>query len=100
MVIVEELRDYVGASVSDDAFLGTVLLTAQDMVWAYVGDSTVPDTVLDLAVMQVASELFHRRNAPNGVAQFAALDGTPVRVARDPMTSTYPLLNKFVLGGV
>jgi hypothetical protein len=48
----------------------------------------------------VASELFHRRNAPNGIAQFASMDGTAMRVSRDPLTSTYPLLNRYVLGGV
>jgi hypothetical protein len=39
-----------------------------------------------------ASELFHRRSAPNGVAQFASFDGSPIRVAKDPMNAVYPLL--------
>jgi len=56
---------------------------------------------LDNAYLQVGSELFHRRNAPSGIAQFSSLDGTsPVRVAKDPMTSVYPLLNRWVVNGV
>jgi len=30
------------------------------------------------------------------VAQFASLDGTPVRVAKDPMGAVYPLLLPYV----
>ena len=59
----------------------------------------IPAGVKRRACLEVASELYHRRNAPNGVAQFAALDGAPVRVARDPMLGAYPILNRFVPGG-
>jgi len=34
------------------------------------------------------------------VAQFASMDGTPVRVARDPMIAVYPLLQPYVGYGV
>ena len=55
--------------------------------------------VQERAVLEVGSELFHRRNAPNGVAQFAALDGAPIRVARDPMVAARPLLSPYLGGG-
>lgn len=99
-VTVEELREYIGASVSDDEFLGECLTAAVALVEAYTGGVDVPVAIEDLAYKQVASELFNRRNAPNGIAQFSTFDGSPIRVARDPMTSTYPLLNAWVVGGV
>lgn len=100
MVTVDDLKDYVGASVSDTDFLTKCLGTAQNLVDAYVGSNLIPDEVLDNAYLQVGSEIYNRRSAPSGIAQFAAFDGAPVRVARDPMTSTYPILNRFMVGGV
>ncbi len=102
MVTVEDLRAYVNASASDTDFLDECLTAATALVNAYTDgvSEEIPATIYDIAYTQVASELFHRRNAPNGVTQYAAFDGTPVRAARDPMTSTYPILNKFVLSGV
>jgi len=100
MATVEEVRNYVGASSSDNQFITTCLDTAVSLVEAYVGITEVPSNVLDVAYIQVASELYHRRNAPNGIAQFAAMDGSAMRVSRDPLTSTYPLLNRYVTGGV
>jgi len=52
--------------------------------------------VLERAYLEVGSELFHRRSAPNGVMQFTTLDGSAIRVARDPMVGAYPLLKRFV----
>lgn len=100
MVTVDDLRSFVGASVSDNDFLQTCLDTATSLVESYVGASDVPTNVLDTAYLQVSSELFHRRNAPSGISQFASMDGAPMRVARDPMASTYPMLQRFILGGV
>ena len=100
MVTVEDLREFVGASVSDTDFVQICLNTAVSLVESYVGASDVPTDVLDNCYLQVGSELFHRRNAPSGISQFASFDGTAMRVARDPMTSTYPILNRYVLGGV
>lgn len=100
MATVDDLRGYVGASVSDNAFLQDCLDTATALVDAYVGSNLIPDAVLENAYLQVGSEIYNRRSAPSGIAQFAAFDGAPVRVARDPMTSTYPMLNLFMVGAV
>ena len=100
MIEVDDLRVFVGASTSDTDFLTICLNSAVDLVEAYVGDNDVPSNVLDDAYLQVGSELYHRRNAPNGISQFAAFDGSALRIARDPMSSTYPLLNRYVTGGV
>lgn len=99
MTSAADLQAYVNANSSDEAFVTTCLAEATALVQAYVGTAVVPPVVLDRAVLEVGSELFHRRQAPSGVAQFAALDGAPIRVARDPMVGAYPLLARYVGGG-
>lgn len=58
--------------------------------------------VLDRATREVCSDLFARRNAPNGIInqQFAGADGPisgPARIHRDPLTPAYPLLGKWAV---
>lgn len=95
----DDLASYVGTS-SDD-FVKSCATTAKAMVDGHIGDhdDDVPDQIRDRAVLEVGSELYHRRNAPNGVAQFATLDAAPIRVARDPMVAARPLLAPFLAGG-
>lgn len=102
MVTVDDLKAYVGASNTDTDFLTTCLATAFDLVDSYIGSASanVPESVLDNAHLQVGSEMYHRRSAPSGITQFASFDGSAMRVARDPMASTYPMLQRYVLGGV
>lgn len=96
-----DLTAYVGAPPSDDAFVGACWVTAVELVTRYVGGATVPGEITDRATLEVGSELFHRRQAPNGIAQFASPDGgAAVRVARDPMVAAYPLLAPYVGLGV
>lgn len=106
MITTDDLRTYVGASPTDDAFIGACLVTATSLIAAHCGvevvggivaGSTVPEPVLDRATLEVGSELFHRRQAPNGIAQFASPDGGQgVRVARDPMVAARPILAPFL----
>lgn len=95
-----DLQAYVNASSTADlAFVATVLSEALELVAAFVGDAVVPEAVRDRAVLEVGSELYHRRQAPNGIVQAAGLDVAPIRVARDPMVAAYPLLRPYVGGG-
>jgi hypothetical protein len=102
MTTIDDLLDYTGAQESDRDYLEKCLAQAMMLVNAYcVRTPDIPEEILDGAYLQVASELFHRRSAPSGIAQFSSLDGTtPVRVAKDAMTSVYPLLNRWVVNGV
>jgi len=102
MTTPDDLLNFVGGNQSDRDFVEKCLAQAQMLVNAYcIRTPEVPEEILDNAYLQVGSELFHRRNAPSGIAQFSSLDGTsPVRVAKDPMTSVYPLLNRWVVNGV
>lgn len=93
----DELKAYVGASHVDDDFVDSCWHEAIALVDKFVGSATVNADVLNRAYLECGSELFHRRSAPNGVAQFATLDGgSAVRVARDPMVAAYPILAPWV----
>ncbi len=99
-VSLSDLQAYIGTEESGD-FIQSCLDSGTALVENYVGDiETVPATIMDQGVLICASELFHRRSAPNGIAQFASMDGSPVRVAKDPMGAVYPLLLPYVGWGV
>jgi predicted Zn-dependent peptidase len=95
-----DLQAYVGASTSDISYVTDCFDEATALVIQFVGKSYVPKSIVDRAVLEVGSELYHRRSAPNGIAQFGALDGAPIRVARDPMVGAYPLLQRYMTVGI
>lgn len=93
----DALKAFVGAhGNADDEFLDACWHEAEALVDNFVGGATVPATVLTRAYIETGSELYHRRQAPNGIAQYATLEGAPVRIARDPMNGTYPILRPFL----
>lgn len=94
----QSLMSYVGTD--DETRAQETYAVAEAMVDQYIGNQIVPEVARDRATLEVASELFHRQNAPHGVAQFASYDGSPVRVARDPMVSAYPILNRWMVVGL
>lgn len=105
-----DLKDFVKASNADDALVqscfeqAVALVTRVNKAWdstakTYVA-SAAPVAVVDRATLAVGAELFNQRNTKNGIAQFAALDEQPVRVARDPMVAAYPLLAPWVVFGL
>lgn len=97
----EDLSQYVGANADDSAFVASCWARADALVTQYIGSAVVPSAILDGAKLDVGSELYHRRNAPSGIAQFAVAGAeSPVRLARDPMTSVYPVLARWVGAGV
>lgn len=67
--------------------------------WPPFPDDNYEWLVLIRAELEVGAELYHRKNTKNAVAQFASPDGSPVRIARDPMVAAYPLLRQLVGGG-
>lgn len=99
-VSLAQLQSYIGTEESGD-FITGCLNSAKSLVENYIGTvTTVPTHIEDQAVLIAASELFHRRSAPNGIAQFASMDGQPIRMGRDPLSAVYPLLLPFVQHGV
>jgi hypothetical protein len=101
MAVYDGLKAYVGAPDSDNDFVSDCWTQAHTLVDLFCGTTVVPAYVLTRAKIECGSELYHRRSAPNGIAQFATLDGgSAVRVARDPMVGAYPLLMPYVGMGI
>lgn len=105
-----DLAGYLG--VKSDLFeIGNALNTGIELVDGYLaGFSTmvdgqpvpvvVPETVVDRAVLEVAAELFHRKQTKNGISQFATVDTpSPMRIARDPLVAARPLLAPYLTRG-
>jgi hypothetical protein len=103
VVTLAQAKQYVdkdGKTGKDDDYIQECLDEATALVEAFIGSATVPDVAKDRAVLETLSELYHRRNAPNGLSQFAGYDGQAVRVARDPMVGAYPILGRFMVIGL
>ena len=99
-VTLEEFQAYVGTDETGD-FIESCLSAGNAHVGRFIGTVvTVPDEIHRQAIMLCASELFHRRSAPMGIAQFATNEGAPARIARDPMIAVYPLLMPYTGFGV
>lgn len=96
-ITVVEFRAYVGTD-EDSTFIDDCLAAGLAMVERFIGTvTTVPASVKDQATLMASSELYHRRSAPNGISQFATMDGAaPIRVARDPLTAITPILLPYV----
>ncbi len=97
----ERLEAYVTAGASfttadDGDYITACVMEAMELVDHEIGTAPVPDPVVDRAVIEVGSELYNRRSAPNGISQFASPDGGAVRIARDPMVGARPLLAPFL----
>lgn len=92
-----DLKAYVNANETDpQEFVDDCWAQAEYLVDSHIGTATVPDEIRHRACLEVGSELYHRKNAPNGIAQFATFDNSAVRVARDPMVGAYPILAPYV----
>lgn len=98
----DALKSYVGAhGNADDDFIDACYHEAVALVTSYVAGATVPAEVLNRAYLECGSELYHRRSAPNGISQFASMDGGQVmRVARDPLIGVYPITRPYVGFGI
>ena len=97
--LLERAIEYVNSEARDDE-LAHALEEAIVLVMHYIGGVEVPDTIRDRAILEAGSELYHRRNAPSGISQFATPDGAPVRVARDPLVGVYPILRPYIGLGI
>ncbi len=101
--LVQQLNAYVksgahSVSDADEAFIEACLGEAVALVDNRCGAAldTVPEAALHRAYIEVGSELYNRRAAPSGISQFAAADGSAIRIARDPMVGAEPILRPFL----
>ena len=98
-ITVANFAAYLGTDDVGD-FVQSCLTAGHALVDRYQGDVVIPTQIHVQAVFIASSEFFHRRNSPQGVTQFAAMDGAPIRAAKDPMNAVYPLLQPYVSYGV
>lgn len=91
------LSRYVGDVPLTD-YLKECVSVAWLSVMHFVGAAVVPRYILDRAVLEVAAELYHRKNAPNGIKSYAdTFDGaSAIRVARDALVAARPLLTPYM----
>lgn len=97
------LAAYVGASQNpaDLRLLEASLTQAEALVHHKIGQVTdVPAEVQELAIREVAADLYHRRRVRNGVATFTGDDLTPIHVTRDPMRAAADILAPFLGVGI
>lgn len=104
--LANRLKQYVsGGSGSvpgaEDAFIEACIAEAAALVDHLVGTSValVPTEVLHRAYVETGAELFHRKAAPQGITQFASVDGAAIRTRRDPLEAVRPMLTPFLPGG-
>jgi hypothetical protein len=95
IISVENFKEYLGTD-EDSDFISSCLTAGHALVDRYQGKANVPTQVHIQAVFIASSEFFHRRQSPQGVTQFAAMDGNPVRAAKDPLNAVYPLINAYL----
>ena len=93
-----ELQEFVGASSNELAFVTSCWNEAHALVDNFCGAAitNVPAVIVKRAKLNCGSELFHQRSAPQGISQFAAADGSVIRVARDPMVAAVKILQPFL----
>lgn len=95
--LASALERYVGDVPRTD-YLKECISVAWLSVNHFVGTAVIPPYILDRAVLEVAAELYHRKNAPNGIKSYAdAFDGaSAIRVARDALVAARPLLTPYM----
>lgn len=78
------------------------LATARVMVDRVIAswDAQVPDEPRDQAVIEVASDLYFRRTARNGVMSVTDSELQPFRINRDPLASARPILRPWLPAGM
>jgi hypothetical protein len=92
---IDDFLEYVNGT--DRKLAADCYYTAEALVSAFVRAIDVPRHPLEQAIRECASELWHRRNAPNGIQGFSTPDGeSPVRIARDPMIAARAILKPFL----
>lgn len=89
--MIEQVKAYIGTTEDVDVFIDVATLQITRLV-----ADRAPEPIFNQAVVELSSELFHRKSAPNGIAQFNTFDGSAIRVARDPMTIVYPMLRPYM----
>lgn len=97
--ITDELTREVAKSLEPTADdlrdIATTAERATALIETYIGQTVIPQTVLSLAGLEVARELWTHRDAPAGIYTGFG-DTAPVRLARDPLRGAYAILAPYL----
>jgi hypothetical protein len=98
--LTAQLREYVTPDARhvavDDVFVTACAREALALVGQLIGANVLPAAIRTRAIIEAGSELFHKRQAPNGISQYADPAGTPMRIARDPLNVARVILAPFL----
>jgi len=96
--LVAALTEYVNAedTGAPDSYVTECAAEASSLIANFVGKAKMPDEIRRRAILEVGADLFHRRASRNGVIGFEGVEAIPVRIARDPMLSAYPILRQYL----
>ncbi|OKL49298.1 hypothetical protein [Boudabousia marimammalium] len=95
-----EFAAWIGAPGESSPGVQDALQTATELLKKHIGESDIPAPVYKHAVLTVASDLYHRKDAPGGVLAPMSDMGATVRLARDPLTPVYATLAPFIGAGI
>lgn len=59
----------------------------------------LPASVGSLATREAGAALYYRRTARNGITTFGSADVMPMRIAKDPLSTVYPIIAPYVAPG-
>lgn len=96
----EDLKAYVGARDTSDAYVTACFDEATELVDTFIGDAVVPQVIRDRCVLDVGGRLYQRQKALDGVAQYGDMTGAPTYIARDPMVGAYQILGRYLVVGL
>lgn len=99
---VPALAAYVHADPTDTQFVSQCATTARQMVSQRIGSAKVPPGVVAQAVLEVGSNLWHRRLNARDQSGPGDVETTPAffRPALDPMTPAWPILRPYLGVGI
>lgn len=94
-----DLAKFVGASSTED--VSRAFGVAQELVDHMVGDATVPDDVLDQALLEVGASVYRRRAEPNQAGAVSLMPDAPVpvRQPKDPRAVAGAILGPWIAAG-
>lgn len=102
------LQEYTGAPDKDTGFITESETQAQEMLDAYIADNIddpatlagIPESILDLARLDLGAELYSRRVARLGAGAFEGGSTTARPTPADPRDVIRPLLAPYIDGPI
>lgn len=93
----QRVTRYVQAGRGRESFVTECTNEAIALVDREIGSASVPDSIRDRAVVEVAADLFHRQASRGGVLTFDAGESgvETVRVGLDPLRAARPMLSRW-----